>query len=215
MCCVFLSRVWASLSPPYFVGLDEQLRQYITRHFPLTGSGYKNLALHFLELGNRFARAYIGMIVPKSITYSEGWSSAVNLYWPHLIYAIDASRAWSEVLLEMVVLIADFRSQSPVYTPGQIEADNKAVLLSALNKDECAKFGTIICAASEQELQLAQTAWKNGMPMSEIVDNFRGKGLQSACRKQGTLEVLRGDSLAKYGMTIENYFSKQTENSNC
>ena len=198
-------------NPPYFVGLDEQLRQYITRHFPLTGSGYKNLALHFLELGNRFARAYIGMIVPKSITYSEGWSSAVNLYWPHLIYAIDASRAWSEVLLEMVVLIADFRSQSPVYTPGQIEADNKAVLLSALNKDECAKFGTIICAASEQELQLAQTAWKNGMPMSEIVDNFRGKGLQSACRKQGTLEVLRGDSLAKYGMTIENYFSKQTE----
>jgi hypothetical protein len=190
-------------NPPYSTVIPNDERRYLESAFPKTSSGYKNTALHFVELGCEHSKGLFGFIVPKSVTYSEGWHPAVEILWPFLTHAADASRAWEEVLLEMVVLIADLRVRSDFYSTGQFIGGR--IKEAAIEKARWERFAVVITSATESELRIVESAWRRARPMGEVVHNYRGVGWQHLCVPNGPIPAIRGDAIARY-QTIPNTF---------
>ena len=55
---------------------------------------------------------YVGLIVPKSLAFSQVWTSGRNLIKSHLLKIVDVSRAFEDVLLEQVIIILKKASNS-------------------------------------------------------------------------------------------------------
>jgi hypothetical protein len=187
-------------NPPYAVDLTSETRRYFETRFPKTGKGYKNLALHFIECAADLTTQSFGYIVPKSITYSEGWRTAVDLLWPHLTYAADASRAWEDVLLEMVVLLADFSGSYNYYLAGEFEG--RVIEHVNIDKEKWQRFAVIFTNVQDVALEIAENVWRHASAFGESVENFRGvTGWQNKCLGQGRIPVIRGDAISRYTVT--------------
>jgi len=67
-------------NPPYGAELNEIERKHISRKFKFSKS-YKNSALIFIEKSLELLKenGYLGMIVPKSLAFSQRWKSGREL----------------------------------------------------------------------------------------------------------------------------------------
>jgi len=180
-------------NPPYSAEIPLMLREYINSAFKMTGEGYKNLAMHFIELASNICKGGFGFIVPKSLTYSAGWQPVVDLVMPNLVRVTDVSRAWKEVLLEMVILIADFHQNSDRLITGSFDLGHFEV-----DKKRLSKFKAIITSVTERDMLVGEVAWNRSQPMGEVVTNYRGLGWQSLCKNDGTIPCIRGDAISRF-----------------
>jgi len=95
-------------NPPYGVRVPKEDWKRIRARYPVAGSA-RNLAAAFLALP--FDCLHGGgvacQIVPKSLSYSRGWSRSRALLWDRgrLLASADASQAFQGVLLEQEVVL--------------------------------------------------------------------------------------------------------------
>jgi type I restriction-modification system DNA methylase subunit len=103
-------------NPPYGAELSEIERKFISSKYEFSSS-YKNTALIFVEksLELMSKSGYFGMIVPKSLAFSQLWKSGRELIKEYLVKVVDVSKAFEDVLLEQVIIILSKSAQSESY----------------------------------------------------------------------------------------------------
>jgi hypothetical protein len=191
-------------NPPYSTDLLEEDRNYFEFAFEATGSGYKNLALHMIENGFGISKDTFGFIVPKSLTYSDGWWSGVELLWNTLTHALDPSKAWKEVLLEMSIVISSKTNPPKQLIVGQFEGGE--IQETKIEKRDWGDFKILPTSSYPYELAIAQAIWKNAGKLGEITENYRGKGWQRHCVESGDYVAVRGDAIDRFILTPNAYF---------
>jgi hypothetical protein len=192
-------------NPPYGASLDENERTYIGINYE-TAAGYKNTGLQFIE------RSYLlimktgacGLIVPKSLTYSQGWNKGVELILQKLNYLIDASKAFEDVLLEQVVIVfSDFQTNHDLYKSSFFNQSevSKYVLIPKNTYTFC---GTLISSITPKEFEIFNKMNLQNHYFKNVSNTFRGVPWQKYLCSTGNTRILRGDHIERFRI-IDSY----------
>ena len=185
-------------NPPYGASLDENDRTYLGLNYE-TAAGYKNTGLQFIE------RSYLvlmkkgacGLIVPKSLTYSQGWNKGVELILSRLNYLIDASKAFEEVLLEQVVIV--FSDQTnPDFYKSSFFNQSKVSKYVSIPKSSFSFCGTLITSITSKEFEIYNKINFQNHYFKNISTTFRGVPWQRYLSSTGNTRILRGDNIERF-----------------
>ena len=168
-------------NPPYFnVSKDHELKN---------ASGYNELSSGVLNSAALFVRkaivllkdnGYFGFIIPKSFIYVDSWDKTRKLFFEtcDVKYVVDTGKAFSDVLLEQVIIIGKKtsrnNSRNKVNLIGNFGLDNESV--NVVSQSELEKKKVFIFDKALQEIyNLIQ---EKTILLKEISNNFRGIGAQ-------------------------------------
>jgi type I restriction-modification system DNA methylase subunit len=185
-------------NPPYGIRLDPATKRRIRAVLPLTRSN-PDTAAAFLELGMNSLGpgGRLGLVVPKPLTYSYRWREARKLLHRRLHLLLDVSRAWPEVLLEQVVVIAGKGSQGPTYDR-QTLAAGRFSRPCPISWAWAARHDTLPCALTEREQQLVESLSLHTHTLGHVCKTFRGLGCQRFLRESGGMPIIGGRDLERW-----------------
>ncbi|MCX8159296.1 MAG: N-6 DNA methylase, partial [Candidatus Pacearchaeota archaeon] len=105
-------------NPPHGANMSEYIGKIesIYRHY----DSRKNSASFFISLINSLLRpnGIVAYIIPKSLTYVDGWKPTRNFILNNnqLLIVLDISKSFENVLLEQVVVVFKRNAQKNNYT---------------------------------------------------------------------------------------------------
>ncbi|HOY63543.1 MAG TPA: hypothetical protein PK745_10235, partial [bacterium] len=188
-------------NPPYGTDFEQDERDYYDRH-------YSNMP-HQLNIAGLFVfkckeiiveKSLMGMIIPKSFTFSEGWRTVVEDVKDSLYQLIDASKAFDDVLLEQVVFVCRRPEKHKTYMTG-IFKSGKLIESERLEKELYHELGILPTGLSFDELRLGFKIMKDNVKVKDISKTFRGLPWQSKLKQSGNGErVIAGKNIARYGL---------------
>jgi type I restriction-modification system DNA methylase subunit len=190
-------------NPPYGAELTKNERRFILNNYPATENNtdtaiaFMNKAYNLLK-----TKGYMGLIVPKPLIYSQKWIACRDFIENDLIKIVDVSKAFADVLLEQVIIIAKKGSNSRDYFVDFIDRRNEPTKIS---KSVAHKFGNFINDVSQEELSLAIKLNK-GKHISDIAVINRGLGIQDLLKSSGDIPILRGKNIGRYLIKHPNEF---------
>jgi predicted RNA methylase len=178
-------------NPPYGATLDKYDRTYLANAFK-TASGYKNTALQFID--RSFAvlsqKGYCGLIVPKSLTYSEGWHKGVELILPNLSYLVD--------VLEQVVIVFSRESTSYDYYESAYFMPSGLSGYVRIPKATYHGSRTLITSISSEEFRIYKKMNSKEFYFRNITKTSRGLPWQKYLNSSGKTRILRGDHIERF-----------------
>ena len=162
-----------------------------------------NSASFFIEFAAKITKdkGIITYIVPKSLSFSEGWHRTRNYISQNnrLINVVDVSKAFEEVLLEQIIISFSKRSNYN-YEDSFIASEGWGESINTLGKvkNYLIKDSEILpIYATSQKLVILEKIRKGSIPLYLISKTFRGLPLQSKISPVGT-PILRGRNIGKY-----------------
>jgi hypothetical protein len=186
-------------NPPYGAELGEDDRAFF-QSFYVTGQGYKNTALHFIESAYSHTRTEgrCGLILPKSLTFSEGWRTGRDLLLPGLEKLADVSKAFEGVLLEQVVSVSSKRPGGDSHYATGSARRGKFSHEVCVERELCRALNGLLIGIDAKALSVFTKMMQSGVSFRDLTRTFRGLPLQKRLRPSGTHKVFRGDHIARY-----------------
>jgi len=191
-------------NPPYGAELNEIERKYISRKFKFSKS-YKNSALIFIEKSLELVKenGYLGMIVPKSLAFSQRWKSGRELIKEHLVRVVDVSKAFEDVLLEQIIIILKKSARLKQYVLQDI-LSNESI---AINKGFLDLTDSIILHGNREDISIFKKMNKKSKYFSDVTKTSRGLPFQKYLIKENTkYPVVRGKNIARYMFGLSSEF---------
>ncbi|MCM8808128.1 MAG: BREX-1 system adenine-specific DNA-methyltransferase PglX, partial [Candidatus Omnitrophica bacterium] len=163
----------------------------------------KNSASFFIERGRNISKPFgiISFIVPKSLTFSEGWRSTRNFILKEnkLIDIVDVSEAFEEVLLEQVIITFMNKKLNNFYTFKTGEGWLKEIkTIGTVISELPEKLQILPIYIDDLKLKIFKKITQNSFFLAEISETFRGLPFQKRCSSNKPIPVLRGDNIGKY-----------------
>ncbi|MCM8774532.1 MAG: N-6 DNA methylase [Candidatus Omnitrophica bacterium] len=189
-------------NPPYGAELTSLDRKYFEKCF-LVAKSNKNTASMFIELAYRISNsdAFIGYIVPKSLTFSEKWSDCRTFLLNNLPIKllIDASEAFSGVLLEQVVFISDkSRGKSLSYKAGKFD-NEQVVEIKDIPTQIVREFDAFLIHINNQDIEIFNKIKTKSIFLHQISETFRGLPAQQYLLNDiGKTPIIRGEEVQRY-----------------
>ncbi len=199
-------------NPPYGAELNISERNYITKYYTFSKNN-KNTALVFIEksLGLLNENGTFGMIVPKSLAYSQLWGSARKLIKDYLIKVIDVSKAFEGVLLEQVIIILNKSKKQKTYIIEDFQTKNKL----EVNKKYIELTDSIILDSDSIDFKIFNKLNNNCIYLAKITKTSRGLPLQKYLTTIKTpYPVIRGKDISRYTALNGAYLPKSIIKSN-
>lgn len=190
-------------NPPYGIDIKENQRLYIPQILPYTNE-YVTSALAFIERSYYLTKegGYIGLIVPKSLAYSQRWSIGRKLIKDDLDTIVDVSRAFKDVKLEQVIVIIKKGAASKKYKVKDIADTNSYVI----DKSYIDLTDTILVHANGSDLSIFKKLSTGDKFLGNVSKTSRGLPFQSQIAKTKTKHpIYRGEDISRYNLndTIE------------
>ena len=182
-------------NPPYGAELNDAEKDFIDKHLKFSKAN-KNTALIFIEKALELLKqnGNFGMIVPKSLAYSQLWKSGRQLVKDHLVKIVDVSKAFGDVLLEQVIIILE-KNKTANYTIEDIQSKNKL----ELNKKYIDVTDSIIIDAHKENFKIFEKLNDNCIYLSKISKTSRGLPLQKyLIREKTPYQVIKGKYVSRY-----------------
>ncbi len=198
-------------NPPYGGLFSKRERELVGTIYPHAKS-VSNLAADFLEACTRLVnpRGLIGLVVPKSFTYSYSWRLLRTFLYPHLITVVDVGKAWKDVLLEQVLVTY---SRVPVHDgkPSALHLQrvdpDMTLRQSTVPVSIVERLGTVPTGLSESDIELLrQLMERAGGNLGEICTTKRGTGLQRFVDPEGTVGLIGGKDIVTFRYLEPNKF---------
>ncbi len=186
-------------NPPYGADLSDEEQFFYNFKFNLSTTDSAALFINnFYNLLN--SKGKLGFIIPKAFCYASNWEKIRKILWKNIEALIDCHKAWSEVKLEQVIIIASKFLKKNNYESGVIK-DEHVILLGNIDWLISADFGFLLNGVSEEEINIAQkiNSTKN-IRLGSIVKNQRGGMLQNKLSEIGDTEVIGGINLSRRGI---------------
>jgi hypothetical protein len=176
-----------------------------------------NKALKLTKTGG-----YVGMIVPKQLSYTETWGKirSMILERTRIEKVVDCRRAFEEVLLEQIIVV--FQKNTPAgesqYSVGEII--DKSIQETATVKQSLAKTEQLMFLESNPlSYKIREKVSSFGVYFGDVADIFMGalsrhaadiKCLHTNYRK-GDIKILRGDDIQRYQIRSALFFDPNSE----
>ena len=186
-------------NPPYGAALDRNERTYLGIKYE-TAQGYKNTGLQFIECSYKLKmkEGTCGLIVPKSLTYSQGWNKGVELILPGLIFLIDASKAFDDVLLEQVVIIFNKNKINSDSYKSAIFDKSEVTKYISIPKSTYSSCENLITSITSEEFEIFKKLNSKNFYFKNISTTFRGVPWQKYIRSTGNTIIFRGDHIERF-----------------
>jgi len=186
-------------NPPYGVALNSEEKSYWRDRFNVSPQPMNLAGLFYIHALNRLAiNKAVGMIVPKSITYSRGWQPVAAALIPYLQRLIDASQAFEDVLLEQVVAICtdtgDCEYVAGVFAGGEVAAGCRQ------SKDMTAKTKVLVTGLDPRDAALGKRLLRSVSLFGDVTETFRGLPWQRHLAATGLEPLLAGKDLGRYAV---------------
>lgn len=183
-------------NPPYGAELNKFERDFIARKFKFSRA-YKNTALVFIEKSLELLKndGYFGMIVPKSLAFSQIWKAGRELIKGNLVKIVDVSKAFRDVLLEQVIIILKKDRKDKSYILEDLESKQ------AINIDK--KYidltDSIVLHGDKRDFGIFVKMNLNAKYISDISRTCRGLPFQKYLVKETTkYPVVKGKTISRY-----------------
>ena len=183
-------------NPPYGAELSEKERGWVSRSYSYSQS-YKNTALIFIEKSLNLSKndGKFGMIVPKSLAYSQEWENGRKLVRDKLNRVVDVSKAFEDVLLEQLILILEKNNTSSNYILENINYHNSL----SIAKKYIDLTDSIILHDNPQDFEIFKMMIKSTKRLRDISKTSRGIPFQKYVVKIPTkYKILRGRDITRY-----------------
>jgi type I restriction-modification system DNA methylase subunit len=191
-------------NPPYGADLSETERNFISKKFKFAGSN-KNTALLFIEKSLQLINetGYFGMIVPKSLAFSQLWKSGRNLVKENLTIAVDVSKAFEDVLLEQMIIILNKSAKTKEYVLQDIFT-NESI---SIEKKFIDSTDSIILHGEKKDFEIFKKMNKSSKYLSSITKTSRGLPFQKYLVKDKTkYPVIKGKTISRYNFWFSDDF---------
>ncbi|MDQ7799082.1 MAG: N-6 DNA methylase [Candidatus Edwardsbacteria bacterium] len=186
-------------NPPYGAELKDDFKEFVLNKYEHIG-GNTNTGNIFIERGVSLlnGNGKIGLIVPKSICYSDAWLNMRKYLISNLAALIDVSKAFEEVLLEQVILIYDKSgSTNKVFTAKTIGRDfvNKTLV----EKKIYLYFDCYLTGLTSQEINIGVKVKNVGNTFNNCCTIKRGQDIQNKIiNEKWDIPVYRCKSIGRY-----------------
>jgi len=189
-------------NPPYGAEFDELERSFIGFRFPFSKNN-KNSAMVFTEKGleTKKVDGYLAYIVPKSLSFSQKWSSGRKLILHQLGTALDVSKAFEGVLLEqMVIIVSDHFTNQDCYE-SSVLTESKKVTSFPIKKEVVNLNDTLLLGIDDEELKIFEKISGSNFFLRDISESSRGLPFQKFVRTTSTdVPIFRGDHIARFSL---------------
>lgn len=187
-------------NPPYGADMGGQTLQKIVETYSYYDR-QKNSASFFIELASRLVKknAIVTYIVPKSLSFSEGWQKTRRLITEintlHIV--ADVSKSFENVLLEAII-ISFLKRETQTYSFKAAEGWNNEIILTGYPTNELIKELDILPVyMTPARLNILRKISLSSVPLSAISQTFRGLPLQNKVSKNGDY-ILRGKNIGRF-----------------
>jgi hypothetical protein len=185
-------------NPPYSAPRERRAGELIAFFRP-NARTTSNSAADFIATAVQLAPAgAVGLVVPKSFTYSYSWADLRLSLLYRTACVTDVGRAWPEVLLEQILLVLRSKLQKQ-------DRDNIAVrrtlegALREITVQAVKQLGCIPTGFTSEDSQLMTLVLDNAPHrLGEACATRRGQGLQRICKSSGDIPVLAGKDIAEF-----------------
>jgi len=191
-------------NPPYGAELTEIERDFISRKFHFSSS-YKNTALIFIEKSLQLVNqnGYFGMIVPKSLAFSQLWKSGRELVKEYLVKVVDVSKAFEDVLLEQMIIILDKSAKSSEYILQDIFSGESM----SVDKKFIDSTDSIILHGERKDFEIFKKMNESCKYLSDITKTSRGLPFQKYLVKEKTKHpIVKGKTIARHTFRLSDEF---------
>lgn len=200
-------------NPPYGAELSETERNFISSRYK-SASSNKNTALLFIEKSLELIdkSGYLGMIVPKSLAFSQLWKSGRNLVKEHLTKVVDVSKAFEDVLLEQMIIILNKSAKNNDYVFQDIFS-NESI---SIDKKFIDSTDSIILHGEKKDFEIFKKMNQSSRYLSSITKTSRGLPFQKFLVKEKTkYPVVKGKTISRYSFWLsEEFLPEQVVESN-
>lgn len=187
-------------NPPHGANMSDYLNQIMPNYNYYDSR--KNSASFFMFLANKLLKkgGVCAYIIPKSLSYVEGWRSPRDLLINknQLLIAVDISKSFENVLLEQIVVIYK-NAPSPESYKIRIGCgwDKSIKIVGKVEKNITKQLDIIPCYLDKEKMRIFEKLQKNSMPLSQISETFRGLPWQRKVSNKGET-ILRGKNIGRY-----------------
>jgi hypothetical protein len=189
-------------NPPYGAKFKANEKNRIIEKYKNYDS-QRNSASFFIELATNISRKKVGIvtyIVPKSLSFSEGWKPTREFVTNKniLLSIIDVSKAFEEVLLEQIILC--FQTINPSNDYDYLVGNNwsgNIIITSQLNSKLIKELDLLPVYIDEKKYEIYLKMRNQSVLLSEISNTTRGLPVQKLISKFGQ-PILRGKNIGKY-----------------
>jgi len=191
-------------NPPYGAELSETERNFVSQKFKFAGSN-KNTALLFIEksLGLINENGHFGMIVPKSLAFSQLWKLGRELIKKHLTKVVDVSKAFEDVLLEQMIIILDKSAKTKEYVLQDIFSKESI----SIDKKFIDSTDSIILHGEKRDFEIFKKMNQSSKYLSDISKTSRGLPFQKYLVKDKTkYPVAKGKTISRYNFWFSGEF---------
>jgi type I restriction-modification system DNA methylase subunit len=191
-------------NPPYGAELNETEREFISQKFKFAGSN-KNTALLFIEksLGLINENGHFGMIVPKSLAFSQLWKLGRELIKNHLTKVVDVSKAFEDVLLEQMIIILDKSAKTKEYVLQDIFSKESI----SIDKKFIDSTDSIILHGEKRDFEIFKKMNQSPKYLSDVSKTSRGLPFQKYLVKDKTkYPIVKGKTISRYNFWFSGEF---------
>jgi type I restriction-modification system DNA methylase subunit len=174
-------------NPPYRAALTAPARKHLSKTFKIgTTDTAALMMLRALELTKPAAR--IGLIVPKSFTFSSTWENTRSTLLNEICVLVDVGKVWKEVKLEQVICIFDKTPSTRYQSLKRI--DESFVGLGKVKKEDARHFNFYVNGLSCSEIDIGRKVLNAGVVLGNLTENKRGGMFQSLiCESKEGIET--------------------------
>jgi len=160
-----------------------------------------NIAAAFIYRGINLLQdgsTFFSFIVPKSMSYSNGWTRVAELILPGLLKLVDCGKAFQEVKLEQVIFVLKKQEKTSNYIIGTY--DNVVQEECLISKSIFRQWRVLLTGLRKKEVDIIKYLTNTHMDRwGNLVDIQRGLNWQAKVKNfQGNIPVFRGEQLKRY-----------------
>lgn len=195
-------------NPPYGAELNEMEKDFVEIAYPYASSN-KNTALIFIGKSLELIKenGYVGLIVPKSLAYSQVWKSGRDLIKNHLLKIVDVSKAFEGVLLEQVIIILKKSSNTKNYV--LVDVDSGSTI--SIDKKYIDATDSIILHGEKDDFEIFKKLNESGEYLAKITETRRGLPFQKYLTQDRTnYPIIRGKTISRFNFGLANEYFPNT-----
>ena len=208
-------------NPPYGVDLSADDRQIYKNIYNLSST---NTAQLFILLADKITspNGINTFIVPKSLVYVAQWKPLRDMLQPNMFLLTDCGKAWSYVLLEMVIYAVHRNHKCDFYantfldnSPKNQTEDDEEIApnpIIMIDKNLIDLFGLFINNLSQKEIDLGVKIRHIGDMLGKYCENTRGVTYQNKLTQKGKYGFIGGKEINRYAIKQYKGFVKSIKN---
>ena len=185
-------------NPPYGVELSDAEKE---KYKKIYGSKSSDTAQLFIFQADKILKpqGINSFIVPKALTFATNWKQIRDFLQDDLRQIIDCGKAWSYVLLEMIIFSKVKQSPAESYITSFLSEDESLSQVLEIDKKHIGLFDVYLNDLKKEEVELGIRIRNKCLhSLADCGEGYRGSTPYENVAKEGGCRVLGGKEIQRY-----------------